>query len=497
MNEQEHQHQSPTPGQRRHRDSTGGSDPPSNGRSGVLSALRIRHGREILSLALPTVMAMLSQTLMWTVDTALLGRVSSVALAAAGLAGMMTWAGYSLFNNLSRINQTFVAQAHGKGDDRAVGDFTWQSIYIAIICGLILQALGFFSDRIMPWTQNPLAVQSLTYTYVKWRTASAVFTQLTFCLMGFFQGRREMKVPMWAGIVANVANLLLDIWLIYGWAGFDFAGRHLLAMPALGVKGAAIATSVGQFVNAAILATCLLQRRIRRRYAIHRPRRPSGVKIRDMIRVGYPAAWEGFIDMMAFAFFSVFIGRTGAVALAASQITIHLLAFSFMPMWGITIAGSVLTGNWIGAGRPETAAAYGRQVYTVGLYYTLALAAAFVLLRQHIFSVFSNDPAVLAFGASLAVTAAIFQIGDGLRMVSVGILQGAGDTRYPMLTSLCLLWGLFVPMTYLIVVHGGKSVAEAWGIGTIAYLLQAVVLYARFRSGKWQRIRIFSQAPSG
>ncbi len=460
--------------------------------TGRWGRLPIRHLGEILGLATPTVLAMLSQTLMWTVDTALLGRVSSVALAAAGLGGMMTWAVYSLFNSLNRINQTFVAQAHGKGDDQAVGDYTWQGIYFAVGTGLILQILGFFSYLVLPWTQNPPEVQTLTYSYIKWRTLSAVFTQLAFCLMGFFHGRRDVKVPMWAGIIANLTNLVLDIWLIYGWSGLAIGGARLLAVPPLGVKGAAIATSVGQLVNVAILAGTMLRGRFRRRYRIHLPRLPVWRKMKDIVRIGYPAAWESFIDMAAFTFFSVFIGRTGAVALASSQITIHLLAFSFMPMWGITTAGSVLTGNWIGAGRPDIAEDYGRQVYKLGLYYSLLLAVVFVLLRHHIFAVFSNDPAVLAFGAGLAVTAAIFQIGDGLRMIAVGILQGAGDTRFPMFTSLAILWGLFVPATYLLVVEGGFSVAEAWQAGTICYLLQALFLYFRFRSGKWKTIRIFS-----
>jgi MATE family multidrug resistance protein len=229
---------------------------------------------------------------------------------------------------------------------------------------------------------------------------------------------------------------------------------------------------------------------------MHRPRRPRWWQIKDLLRVGYPAAWENFIDMAAFSLFSSFIGRAGAVALAANQVTIQLLAFSFMPMWGITIAGSILTGNWIGAGRPGRAEMYARQVYKVGLYYALLVAICLVLLRHHVFSVFSNDPALLAVGAGLACVAAVFQICDGMRMVSIGILQGAGDTRFPMFLSLVILWGLFVPLTYVIVVRGGGSVQDAWLGGTLCYLLQAGFLYIRFRSGRWKRIRIFSRSPT-
>jgi Na+-driven multidrug efflux pump len=168
---------------------------------GGWGVFRVDHGREILALATPTILTMLSQTLMWTVDTALLGRVNSVSLAAAGLGGMLTWATYSLFNNLSRITGTFVSQAHGRDDHESVAHYAWQGIYIALFTGAILQALGYFSYTVLPWTRNPADVQELTYVYIKWRSMSAIFTQLIFAMMGFFQGRRDVKVPMYAGII--------------------------------------------------------------------------------------------------------------------------------------------------------------------------------------------------------------------------------------------------------------------------------------------------------
>ncbi len=460
---------------------------------GVRAVLYVQHGREILALAGPTVLTMLSQTLMWTIDTALLGRVSSLALAASGLGGILLWASYSLFNNLSRITSTFVAQAHGREDGEAVRDYTWQGIWIAVGCGLILQTAGYFSYLALPLTHNPVEVTSLSYGYIRWRSASAVFTQISFALMGFFQGRREVRIPMYAGIAGNVVNLVLAIWLIFGWSGIDLAGRHWLAMRPMGVVGSAIATSCGTFANAAVLAGCLwLPRRLRRRYRIHVPRPPRPREIRDIVRVGLPSAWENFIDMGSFTFFSVAIGRAGAVQLAASQITLQLLAFSFMPMWGIAIAGSVLTGNWIGAGRPDVAARYGRQVYKIALYYMVIVATLLTVLRHQVFRIFTPDPAVLALGAGLAVTAALFQFGDGLRMVGSGLLTGAGDTRFTMLQSLAVLWGVFVPLTWFLVIREGGDVRAAWIGGTLCYAIQGMGLYWRFASGKWRRVRIFA-----
>lgn len=455
------------------------------------SLARVHDGREIMALALPNILTMLSQTLMWTVDTALLGRVDSASLAAAGLGGMVTWCGYSLFNNLSRISGTFVAQAHGAGDDRLVGHYAWQGLYIALAAGVLLTAAGWYSYLVLPWTRNPLEVQELTYTYIRWRSLSAVATQVSFAVTGFFAGRRDVRVPMWCGIAGNVVNVVLDVWLIFGWEGLRLGGATWLAMPPLGIKGASIATSIGTAVNALALVGFALAPRLRARYRIHRPRRPDRHALVRLVRVGSPAAGENFVDMGGFVMFSVFVGTAGAVQLAASQITIQLLSFSFMPLWGLTMAAGVLVGNALGAGRPDRAAHYGRQVYKLGTYYSLLLAVAMVLLRHRLFGVFSEDPAVLVLGPALVLAAAVFQYFDGVRMLSSGILQGAGDTRYAMIVTAILMWGMFIPLTwYLVVVRQGDVVA-AWLGASACYLLQGLFLWRRFASGRWQHARIF------
>ena len=459
---------------------------------GRFARFRVHQGREILALALPTVLTMLSQTLMWTVDTALLGRISSLAQAAASIGGLYAWTGYALFNNLSRITGTFVAQAEGRQEPREVGRYTWQGLWIATVAGLALMLAGYFSHHLLPLTKHAAEMQDLTYVYIKWRTLSAVGTQVTFCLMGYFQGRRQVRIPMWAGIVANGLNVVLDLWLIFGWSGVTVLGRQWLAVPPMGVLGAAIATSVGSLANMLILlAWAVLQRDGRRRYRIHLPAAPDWRRLWNMVRVGAPASLENFVDMSAFSLFSTYIARAGDVPGAANQIVIQLLAFSFMPMWGITTAGATLTGNWIGAGNPDRAAHYARQVFKVGIYYALGIGLVLVLLRGYLFRIFSVDPGVLALGATLTIIAACFQVCDGLRMVSIGILTGAGDTRFPMYQSMLMLWGVFVPMTWWVVIHQGGDVGDAWVTGTGCYLLQALFLWLRFRSGAWRRVRIF------
>jgi MATE family multidrug resistance protein len=244
-------------------------------------------------------------------------------------------------------------------------------------------------------------------------------------------------------------------------------------------------------VYAVALIWWALVPRLRRKYAIHRPCRPDARALRNMARVGLPSAWEGFLDMSGFMMFTIFVGTLGAVPLAASQITIQVLSFSFMPLWGLTTAASVLTGNWIGAGQPDTAAHYGRQTYKLGIYYSLGLMLLLILLRDQVFRVFSNDPEVLVLGAALTVTAAVFQIFDGMRMLGSGILQGAGATVFPMLLTLVVMWGVFIPVTWYLIVHQSGNVITAWIGASFCYLLMGLGMWWRFESGKWKKTEIF------
>ena len=235
----------------------------------------------------------------------------------------------------------------------------------------------------------------------------------------------------------------------------------------------------------------ILEPRLRRKYKIHLWRRPDLRAISNMVRVGMPAAAEGFMDMTGFLMFTIFVGTIGTIQLAASQITIQLLSFSFMPLWGLTTAASVLTGNWIGEGKPDTAAVYGRQAFKLGSYYSILLALAIVLGRHWVFRVFTNDPAVLALGGSLAVAAAVFQYFDGLRMLGSGILQGAGDTVYSMLITLVIMWAGFIPLTWYLIVFRDGNVVTAWIGASFCYLLMGLAMWRRFESGTWKKVEIF------
>ena len=441
---------------------------------------------EILRLALPTVITMLSQTLMWTVDTAMLGRVSNLAQGAAGLGGILVWLLLSFFNNTARMNSTFVSQANGAHDDEKVGQYTWQSIYFSLLAGLLVIAACLSMDWLLPLTGTGARIEAATYSYMWLRGFSAPASLLSFALGGFFLGLKDTRTPMWAALVGNTVNAVLDVILIFGWSRF--------ALEPMGLEGAAIATSIGVVVQALYLAVALFaSKRWRRRFAIHRPRPINRTQLWDLLRIGTPASLGAVVDMAFFAVFTSLVGRNGEAALAANQINVQLLSFSFMPVFGLSSAVTVLVGNAIGAGQLRRASAYARETYILAMAYCLAIGLAMYFGGAYAFRLFTSDVQALALAPALASLAALFQFFDGMQIVGGGVLGGGGDTRFPLLYSLGVLWLLGMPVILFAPYFVAVGVDTLWLISSLSYGVIAVGLYLRVRSGHWQRTKIFTK----
>jgi MATE family multidrug resistance protein len=315
------------------------------------------------------------------------------------------------------------------------------------------------------------------------RGLSAVATQLAFCLAGFFQGRKDVTTPMWAGIIGNLVNIVLDIVLIFGVAA--------LGIEPMGIAGAAWATTIGAYVQTAVLLyAVLLPRQLRQRYALQRPRMPRLLPLWKVIRVGVPASVYGFLDMGFFLLFTSYVGRQGEAALAANQITVQLLSFSFMPVFGLSVAATVLVGNALGAKNPDLAVQYARECFLVSVFYCSAVAVIFVCGGQHIFALFSTDPEVLILAAGLAQAAAVFQFFDGAQLMGNGVLGGAGDTRVPMLYTLVSLWLLALPAVYWVLVVAEQSVLLGWFAAAAGYGVMATAIFVRVYRGRWRHLKL-------
>jgi MATE family multidrug resistance protein len=433
-----------------------------------------------MRLASPVILTHLSITLMGVVDSAMVGRLGATELAAVGFGGTWLWTLFNGFIGAGSVVQTFVAQSHGSNKPEECGKWTWQGLYALIpltVCGAVL--LHFNVDSLMALLAPSAAVQRLAGDYLAICAFGAVGMCAATIFSSFFLGIGDSQTPLFVTIFVNLLNAALDYALIFGKFG----------MPAWGVSGAAVATSVSEFVFALVLCILFVRRRRRRAYAtsISLPRMDP---VRRLLRTGLPIGGQYAIEMLSFAAFLTLVARMGDASMAASQAFIALLSISFMQAEGLSVAVCTLVGRYVGAKNLAAAARCFRSGQLLTLVISGAVAALFILLPDPLLRIFTDDPEVLRLARPLLVVGAIYQFFDAFAIVSDGALRGAGDTLIPFLMRVGLAWGLFLPLAWLLGVRLEGGLTAAWMGGVFYVTLLAGLLVFRFRSGAWRRIQI-------
>ena len=435
---------------------------------------------EVWSLAWPAILTLISQTIMWTVDAAMVGRMGKVELAAVGLGGILIWTLYSAFVGLTTSVNTYVAQAYGAGELRRAGRYLAQGLYLAVAASVLLLLIRTQAGVMVRIMGPAPEVQPLCAAYVGIRMLSAPFFLIQYAYSHFYRGIGDTMTPLKVLAFSHALNVIGDYVLIFGKGPF----------PEMGVEGAAWATSGANVVAACIFFAIGFRSSIRERFDPMAQWRFHAGDIRRLLRVGLPMAAHYFLDMGSFLVFSAYIGRMGTDALAANQIVIQVLALSFMPAQGFSIAATTLTGQYIGAGQSDIAEKAAYRTIRLGLAYAAFIALVCVALPGPLFRLFNSDPGVVAFARPLLLLAAVFQFFDALQFMSGGGLRGAGDTTVPAVIIIPGAWLVFIPAAYVLgtVLDGG--VVGAWAGATVYIAVVSLLMFGRLRAGRWRQIRL-------
>ncbi len=438
--------------------------------------------REIVALATPVVIAKLSFTAMGMVDTAMVGRLGATEQGAVGIATTYMFTLFVFGLGVLGVVNTYVSQNHGAGRRRACGLVLGQGLRLAVAMGAVTLAALFLSAPLFSWAGLSDGVASSGYEYLFYRSLGLPGVFGYWAYNGFMEGLGRTRTAMKLTVVGNLINIVGDYLLIFGPGPF----------PQMGVAGAGLATAVANLV----MLGCFVA-------VVHRPRGPfaafgpelvrrplHGPTVRRMLRTGLPMGLQFFLEIGAFLVFSVMVGWVGDVALAANQVALRLMSFSFMTTWGIATAATTLVGRYQGEGRPGEAMAAGRRALVLSLIFTGACAVLFIGGAGPLVRVFTPDPRVAAIAVPLLLVAAVFQVFDGINGVSYGALRGAGDTRWPMWVVVGINWSLGVPLVYLLTVTAGLGALGAWlGMG-LMMAVQATALWRRFARGGWTAIEL-------
>jgi len=426
-------------------------------------------------LAVPIVLAELGWMSMGVVDTMVVGRVGAEALAAASLGAMVFYGiGISASGLLLGLD-TLVSQSFGAGNRedcrRSLVNGVWLSaVLVPVIMGLVWILIPLL-DRL--GVDAGVLKAGRPYMYaLNWSTP---FLMLYFCFRRYLQAIGIVRPITWALITANVVNLAGNWIFVFG----------NLGAPRLGLAGSGWATCVSRIFMAAVLGL-VVWRHHRRDSRISWA--PDLHRMRELLRLGVPAAGQLGAEIGVFCLVTVLVARLNAVSLAVHQIALITVSTTYMMPLGISSAAAVRVGQGIGRRDPRAAARSGWTAIGLGAAVMSASALMLLTLPHWIARLFTPETKVIAGAVTLLRIAAFFQLFDGLQVVATGALRGAGDTRTPMIFHLIGYWIIGVPVGAALCFWKGWGVAGLW-TGLSAGLIVIGIALAGFWYGTALRLK--------
>jgi MATE family multidrug resistance protein len=441
----------------------------------------------MMALAWPLIVASSFWSLQMSIDRFFLGHYDLNALAAVtGVVGVF-WAPMALIHQTVSYLATFVAQYIGANEKEKIGCATWQSIYIAVIGGLLFLLHIPFAEMIFDFFNHSDALKPLEVEYFTFICFSALPTALVAAASGFFTGLEKTKTVMWINAVGLVANFLFDYLFIFGNLGF----------PEMGIRGAALGTTFANFCAAIFGFYLLFKSENEEAYNIRSHFRLDFKMFKQFLYFGIPNGLQWALEGLAFTAFLIIVGRmpNGEAALASSGILVTLLMLGILPAMGMGQAVLVEVGTNIGKKNipgAERRVSIGLQLTWI---YGLLMGLLLLFFSEPIVGLFASDQ-----GAALWVEIfkqleilvpllAVFLIFDATQLILNFAVKGAGDTRFPSFVSLIAPWPIFVLPTWLLA-DLDTGIYWAWGAGVLYVFALAVIFALRYKYGPWRTMKV-------
>ncbi len=460
--------------------------------------------RELLRIAYPLILSMASFTLMQFADRIFLAHYSAAAIQAALPAGILSFTLISFFHALAGYAGAFVSQYHGAGDRAGCARATAQGLWIAVASAPLIWALVPVGTWIMRVAGHAPEVLAEEIVYYRILMAGGFLIPVVGALSGFFNGRSDTRTTMIGTVAGNLVNLALDYAMIFGRWGF----------PRMGIAGAAWATVAGSLTTAVYLALRYFDPHLHPDYAVRKHWAPDVRHLGRILRFGTPAAVHLLLDIGSFTVFVMLTGRLSGLPLAASNIAISINNVAFQPLLGLSMAASVLVGQYQGRGDSATAERAGWTSLKTGWLYMAAVGLTYAVLPNFYLRLFIGgenlDPdALCRVARPLLWMMAAWGMFDTVNIVLIGALRGAGDTRFSMVYSTAMAWLFWIPGEVALLLWlaarrradmplpewTGDGMALLWGWMTLYVVVLSGGFFLRFRSGQWKSIHLIEPAP--
>jgi putative MATE family efflux protein len=437
----------------------------------------------IVLLAIPMILELSLESVFAVVDMYFVSHLPNAkeAMATVGLTESVITIVYTLAIGLSIAATAVVARRIGEKNPDAAAHAGAQSILIALIVTVAVSIAGviFAPDILKIMGAAPEVVKDGT-VFTRIMLGGSIAIILLFLINGIFRGAGDAAMAMRSLWIASIINIFLCPTLINGYGPF----------PELGLKGAAIATTIGRSIG--VLYQC---------YHLFGGKRSIHIKrshfkwdtpvIKTLFEVAWPATFQFFIQSGSWIVLAWLVSKTGSTeASAGYQVAIRNVVFFILPAWGLSNAAATLVGQNLGALQPDRAA---KSVMLTAKYNAIFMAIVmfvFLFFSSPIISIFTNEPAVHDYGVSALQIIGAGYIFYGIGMVMIQALNGAGDTKTPTWINIFGFWLFQIPLAYILAISFKMGPIGAFIAIPVAESVLALAAWYYFKKGKWKEVKI-------
>ena len=437
--------------------------------------------RDTINMAWPSVVESFLVALVGFVDTIMVSSLGSYAIAAVGLTTQPKFIGLCLFMSMSTAISALVARRRGEENRESAVRIVRMCLCVALALTVIVTILALvFADPILRFAGSKDDTHDAAVEYFRIIMGGIIFTTITLTINAAQRGAGNTKLSMRTNVVSNLVNVLFNYLLIGGNLGF----------PALGIRGAAIATVIGSVFGCGMSIFSLFSKQSFVYIRGIQGYIASKLDIKSLLNVGSSAFTEQIFFRIGFLLFAITVANLGTTAYAAHQIGMNMMSLSFSFADGFSVASVALIGRSLGQKRRDLAKLYANMCQRMGLVCAFLMSLVFLFFGRGLFSLFSSDPAILDMGVMIMRILCFVIYLQITQVIFFGCLRGAGDTKFTAFASMLSVAIIRPGVSWLLCNPLGLGLLGVW-LGLVGDQLTRFSLgFFRIKQGNWLKIKL-------
>ncbi len=433
-----------------------------------------------LKLSIPVILGLVGHTLVGMIDNIMVGNLDPINLAAVSLGNSYVFIAMSIGIGFSAAITPIVAEAHSEGNQNKLKKSFINGFILCLILGAVLYALVLVLKNTLIYLDQPVEVVKLALPYIDIVAISLIPLLLFQALKQYTDGLSRTIYPMYATVVANIINVIINYILIFGMLGF----------PKLGIIGAAIGTLISRIIMFVFLFYMLMDKKIIYNYM-------SDLKsfiydkfmIEEILSLGFPTSLQMFFEVGLFTSAIWLSGLLGEIPQSANQIVLNISSMTFMVASGLSVSAAIRAGNQKGLKNYQELKRISLSILLLGVYFASFFALGIYILRDYLPYIYIDinnqenlieNIELVKIASKLFIIVAIFQLFDSAQVIILGTLRGMQDVKIPTIIVFIAYWIVGFPISFILGDESSMAETGIW-IGLLCGLLfSSVFLYWRF-----------------